>query len=203
MSSRKGTWAAPGRFYTTDLCCTWTCLTTTAAWAAPGLLWTKGAWGDLAGHVYTTRTLAALGRVYTYGAWAAPVLLLDLSTLYTTEVCEHLDVSSQQGPELHLNVFGQLELLSVSLCLYRYTNFCTRKSHDIPRYVVQLWRFRTEYGRYWSTQSIRNSADTLVDRGGVTPLSNLPKPRRSRPEIIVLQSRRTFRMPKRCRVPIK
>jgi hypothetical protein len=57
--------------------------------------------------------------LYTIGAYTAP------ECFYTTESCGHLDMSTPQGPELHLDVSGQKESMLVWTCLHHRGLSCT------------------------------------------------------------------------------
>ncbi len=104
----------------------------------PGHVYTTGAW-DASEHVYTTEASGASGRVYITAsgsstapgfvwkteACAAPGLNYNTEAsaalwhVYTVEACAATRVvyTTKQGPELHLQVLGQLHVVLLLRCL--------------------------------------------------------------------------------------
>jgi hypothetical protein len=74
-----GCWAASGRVYTKEACAAPEHVNITHAYAAPGCVWTTGAFAD-----YTTGAWAALGLIYTV-QW--PVLHLNVYTVAFMNLC--------------------------------------------------------------------------------------------------------------------
>ncbi len=103
--------AAPGGVYTTGAWAESERVCTTQECAAPGGVYTKGAWAA-SERVCITEGCAAPGGVYTTRAWAAS------ECVCTTEGCAALQVSTPQGPELHLNVSTPRSLSCTWKCLH-------------------------------------------------------------------------------------
>jgi hypothetical protein len=133
VSKQQGKWVASERVCTTEAC------------AAPGGVYTTEAWAASEHEV-----CAAPGGVYTTGAWAAckngsalqrPVLLLEVST--------------PQGPELHLNVRFVLLLdvshshhrvLSCRTCSLRFEN--NFLIIECVRFVLKIIFFLTNVKKF-------------------------------------------------------